>query len=44
MYYSKLLNSNENNYIIIEIEALTTVYALHKFTHYLLGNRFTFYM
>jgi len=34
MYYSRLLNSSEMNYIIIEREGLIMVYALHKFTHY----------
>jgi hypothetical protein len=28
----------------IEKEALTMVYALHKFHHYLLGNKFNFYV
>jgi hypothetical protein len=28
---------------IIHKKALTMVYALHKFKHYLLGNRFTFF-
>jgi hypothetical protein len=28
----------------IEREAFTMVYALHKFCHYLLGNKFIFYM
>jgi hypothetical protein len=34
----------EKNYTIIERETLATVYALHKFWSYLLGNKFVFYM
>jgi hypothetical protein len=44
MYSSRLFNSIEKNYIIIDREALVMVYALHKFRHYLLGNKFTFYI
>jgi hypothetical protein len=44
MYTSRLLNLGEWNYIIIEKGALAMVYALHKFKHYLLGNRFVFYV
>jgi tRNA G46 methylase TrmB len=44
MYASRSLNLPEQNYIIIEKEALVMVYALHKFKHYLLGNRFVFYV
>jgi len=44
MYASRLLNSIESNYIIIERETLMMVYALHKFKHYLLGNRVVFYV
>jgi hypothetical protein len=44
MYSSKLLNSIKQNYTTIEREALAMVYALHKFRHYLLGNRFTFFL
>jgi hypothetical protein len=44
MYTFKLLNLVEWNYIIIEKEALAMVYVLHKFKHYLLGNRFVFYV
>jgi hypothetical protein len=38
------LNLVERNYTTIEKEALVMVYALHKFRHYLLGNRFVFYV
>jgi hypothetical protein len=44
MYASILLNLVEKIYIIIEKEALAMVYALHKYRHYLLGNRFVFYV
>jgi hypothetical protein len=44
MYSSILLNYVERNYFIMEREALAMVYALHKFRHYMLGNRFTFYV
>jgi hypothetical protein len=44
MYSSRLFNSTKRNYTIIDREALAVVYALHKFRHYLLGNRFTFYV
>ncbi len=44
MYTFRLLNSTERNYTIIKRGTLTTVYVLHKFRHYLLGNRFVFYV
>jgi type IV secretory pathway VirB4 component len=44
MYASKLLNSAKKNYTTIEREALTMVYALHKFKNYLLGKKFVFYV
>ncbi len=44
MYSSRLFNSAERNYITTKREALAMVYALHKFKHYLLGNKFTFYI
>lgn len=40
VYVSKLLNSVERNYSTIEHETLAMVFALHKFRHYLLGNKF----
>ncbi len=40
VYASKLINNVERNYNTIECEALTMVFALHKFKHYLLGNDF----
>jgi hypothetical protein len=44
MYASKLLNLAKKNYIFTKKEALVMVYALHKFGHYLLSNRFLFYV
>jgi hypothetical protein len=37
-------NNIEQNYTTIEKEALAMVYALHKFCHYLLNNKFIFYV
>jgi hypothetical protein len=44
VYAFRLLNKTKQNYIITKKEALTVVYALHKFRHFLLGNRFIFYI
>ncbi len=44
MHSSRLLNSIEKNYTTIKKEALTMVYALHKFKHYMSSNMFTFYV
>ncbi len=44
MYASRLLNIIEQNYNTIERKALAMVFALHKFRHYLLGNKFVFYV
>jgi hypothetical protein len=43
-YASHLLNNAEHNYTTMEHEALAMVYALYKFWHYLLGNKFVFYV
>jgi len=47
-FFFKLLfgkgNNIEQNYTTIEKEALAMVYALHKFCHYLLDNKFIFYV
>jgi hypothetical protein len=43
-YASQLFNNVKKNYTVTECEALAMVYALHKFCHYLLGNKFIFYV
>jgi hypothetical protein len=43
-YTSWLLNNVKKNYTTIEREALAMVYALHKYCHYLFGNKFIFYV
>ncbi len=40
----RLFNNVKRNYTTIEREAFTMVYALHKFCHYFLGNKFIFYV
>jgi hypothetical protein len=44
MYSSELFNYIERNYNTTKKEVLIMVYALHKFRHYMLGNKFTFFM
>jgi len=44
VYAFKLLNKAEHNYSTTKREALITIFALHKFRHYLLGNKFVFYV
>jgi hypothetical protein len=44
MYASKFLKKVEKNYSTIETEALAMVFTLHKFMHYLLGNKTMFYV
>jgi hypothetical protein len=44
MYAFKLLNKVEHNYSTTEKKALVMVFSLHKFKHYLLGNKFVFYV
>jgi hypothetical protein len=39
VYAFKLLNKVEHNYSTIEREVLTMAFVLHKFRHYLLGNK-----
>ena len=40
-YASRLLNKAEQNYSTTKREGLAIVYALQKFCHYLLANKFT---
>ncbi len=44
VYAFKLLNIIKENYNSIEHEALVMAFALHKFRHYLLGDKFVFYV
>ncbi len=44
VYASKLLNKVKHNYATTKREALVMVYVLHKFKHFLLGNKFVFYV
>jgi hypothetical protein len=44
IYASRLLNKAKHNYTTIEREALVMVHVLHKFKHFLLGNKFVFYV
>jgi hypothetical protein len=44
MYSLILPNFIEIFYITIEKKTLATIYALYKLRHYLLGNRFAFYV
>jgi hypothetical protein len=44
VYACRLLNRAKQNYTIIERETLAMVFSLHKFRHYLLGNKFVFYV
>ncbi len=44
VYASRLLNNVERNYSTIEHAALAMVFVVHKFRHYLMGNKFVFYV
>ncbi len=44
VYVYRLLNKVEQKYSTTEREALVMVFPLHKFKHYLLGNKFVFYV
>jgi hypothetical protein len=43
-YASRLMNNAKKNYTTTEKEALTMIYVVKKFKHYLLGNNFIFFM
>ena len=43
-YASRQLNMAEKNYTTNEREGLTMVYAVKKFCHYLLANKFVFFV
>jgi hypothetical protein len=44
VYASRLLNILAQNYNTTQREALAMAFSLHKFRHYLLGNKFVFYV
>jgi hypothetical protein len=44
VYASRMFNKVKQNYSTTKREALTMVYALHKFKHFLLGNKFVLYV
>jgi len=44
MYAYKFFNNVEQNNSTTKNEALVMVFTLHKFRHYLLGNKFLFYL
>ncbi len=44
VYASRLLNNVERNYSTKEHATLAMVFVVHKFRHYLLGNKFVFYV
>jgi len=44
VYSSRLLNKIEHNYTTTNRKTLVMVYVLHKFKHFLLGNKFVFYV
>ncbi len=44
VYASRLLNKAKQNYGTTHSEALAMVFVLHKFRHYLLSNKFVFYV
>jgi hypothetical protein len=43
-YASKLISNAKENYTTTKREPFTMVCALHKFRHYLLGDKFVFYI
>ena len=43
LYASRQLNSAEKNYTTTEWEGLSMIYAVKKYRHYLLANKFVFF-
>ncbi len=44
VYAFRVLNIAKHNYSTTHTEVLTMFFSLHKFKHYLLGNKFVFYV
>jgi hypothetical protein len=44
VYASRLINKTKQNYSTIKKKSFNNGFALHKFKHYLLGNKFVFYV
>ncbi len=44
VYASRVLNKTKQNYNTTHRKALAMDFSLHKFKHYLLGNKFVFYV
>ncbi len=44
VYTSRVLNRTKQNYNTTHKKALAMDFSLHKFKHYLLGNKFVFYV
>ena len=44
LYASQQLNSAEKNYTTTKREGLSMIYAVKKFRHYLLANKFIFFV
>jgi hypothetical protein len=44
VYVYRLLNITKHNYNATKRKALVMVFSLQKFRHYLLGNKFVFYV
>ncbi len=44
VYASRFFNNAKQNYNTTKQEALTIIFAFHKFRHDMLGNKFVFYV
>ncbi len=44
VYTSRLLNKAKQNYSTTKRKDLTMVFVLHKFKHYIMGNKFVLYV